>query len=65
MKVSDVARQLGCAPTAVTQLWYQRKLPDNLAPVVRGRRDIPPDAIPQIREALAKCGKLPEATTSA
>ena len=60
----EVARRLGCSPVDVTQVFYRRQLPDNLAPIERGRRQIPEEALPQIKEALAAAVKLPETVTA-
>ena len=60
MTPSEVARRLGCSPVDVTQVFYRRMLPDGLAPIERGRRQIPETALEQIRETLAAAGKLPE-----
>jgi len=50
--VSEVARQLGVRPRDISDLFYQRRLDDGRCPVVGGRRLIPADYIPAIREAL-------------
>ncbi len=39
--VSGVARILGVKPAVITRLFYDRKLRDDLCPVVSGRRQIP------------------------
>lgn len=65
MTPSEVARLLGCPPTAITQLFYQRKLPDSLAPIAGRSRRIPEEAVPQIRAALAKSGKIPAEPSAA
>ena len=39
--VSDIARITGVKPAVITRLFYDRKLRDDLCPVVSGRRQIP------------------------
>jgi hypothetical protein len=59
--VSEVARRLGAKPKDISDLFYQRKLSDDLCPIVGGRRLIPEDYEPVIEEALRALGRL-EAT---
>jgi hypothetical protein len=59
--VSDVGRMLGVTPAQISQLFYERRLPDDLAPVVAGRRIIGVDAIPLIVAALRRRGMGAEA----
>ena len=59
MSVSDAAREIGCKPRAISDLLYDRALDDTLFPIVSGRRVIPRDALPLIRLALKKRGRLP------
>ncbi len=54
MTVSEVARELehelGMAirPRTISDLFYQRQIPDELGPIVGGRRLIPREALPRI-----------------
>lgn len=54
--VGDVARMLGVAPAQISQLFYERHVRDDLAPVVAGRRIIGGDSIPIIACALRRRG---------
>jgi hypothetical protein len=62
--VSDVARRLGVAPRAISDLFYSRRLSDGLCPIVGGRRLIPPYYLNEIEAALRASGRLPSATES-
>ena len=57
LTVSEVARQLGATPRDVSDLFYARKLRDDLCPVTGGRRLIPPSYVPTIRAALQRAGR--------
>jgi len=57
--VSDLARLLDVSPRDISILLYERRLPDDLCPIVSGRRVIPEEVIPRIRELRAERGKLP------
>jgi hypothetical protein len=63
LSVGEVARLLGgdINPQAITNLFYQRKLDVRRCPIVGGRRIIPLDYVPAIKDALRKAGKLPAA----
>jgi hypothetical protein len=50
--VSDVARRLGVRPRDISDLFYQRRLSDELCPVVGGRRLIPEHYVPTIAAAV-------------
>jgi hypothetical protein len=50
--VSDVARRLGVRPRDISDLFYQRRLNDDLCPIVGGRRLIPVDYVSVIQNAL-------------
>jgi hypothetical protein len=50
--VSEVARLLGVPPREISDLFYQRRLDDEICPVVGGRRLIPVEYIPVIRSVL-------------
>ena len=58
LTVSQAARELAAEmgvsvpPRSISDLFYQRKLPDDLAPVIGGRRLIARDCLPRIRDAL-------------
>jgi len=63
LSVSDVARRLGVAPKIISDLFYARVLNDDRCPVLCGRRLIPEEYVPTIREALIKHGKLQVASS--
>ncbi len=52
LSVSDAARHLGVRPRDISDLFYQRRLSDEVCPVVGGRRLIPLDYLPVIQAAL-------------
>ena len=56
LAVGDVARQLNVRPSRITQLFYERRLRDDLCPIVGGRRLIPPSYIPIIVTELRRKG---------
>jgi hypothetical protein len=58
LSVSEVARQLGVKPKAISDLLYQRELRDDLCPIVGGRRLIPRNCLTTIREVLIERGLL-------
>jgi len=58
LSVSEAARQLGARPKTISDLLYQRELPDDLCPIVGGRRLIPRGYLPTIRELLVERGLL-------
>lgn len=57
LSVSDVTRRLGVRPRDVSDLFYQRVVPDDHCPVVAGRRLISADRVDGIASALAQCGR--------
>jgi len=59
LTVSDVARRLGVRPRDVSDLFYQRRLGDELCPIVGGRRLIPDTCLSIIATALRERGLLP------
>lgn len=59
LNVSDAARELGCRPRDISTLLYNREVDDALCPIVSGRRMIPRELLPQLRQKLAEKGKLP------
>ncbi len=54
--VGDVARRLGVRPAQVTQLFYERRLREDLCPIISGRRIIPEDYLPVIAMELRRKG---------
>lgn len=60
LSVSDAARRLNVNPRFISDLFYQRKVDDSLAPVQpSGRRLIPEDQLHVIARELRKAGRLP------
>ena len=57
LSVSEVARRLGANPQDISDLFYKRKLRDDLCPIMAGRRLIPLDYLDQIRLALRRYGR--------
>jgi hypothetical protein len=47
-----VARRLGVRPRDISDLFYQRRLSDEICPVVGGRRLIPEHYLPTIAKAV-------------
>lgn len=58
LSVSEVARQIGANPKDISNLFYQRKLRDDICPIVAGRRIIPIDYIEIIKAALKQHRRL-------
>ncbi len=56
LSVGDVARRLNVRPSQVTQLFYERRLRDDLCPIVGGRRLIPQDYVDVIAMELRRKG---------
>jgi hypothetical protein len=56
--ISDLARELGCRPRDISDLFYARKLDESCCQSAGGRRLIPPDYQSVVRQALADAGKL-------
>ena len=52
LSISEVARRFGVRPRDISDLFYQRRLSDEVCPVVGGRRLIPLDYLPEIEAAL-------------
>lgn len=56
LTVSEAARELErdlgivVRPRTISDLFYQRQVPEDLGPIVGGRRLIPREALPAIRE---------------
>ncbi len=57
LTVSEVARRLGANPRDISNLFYVRKLRDDLCPIVDGRRLIPDHYLDMIAMALRRAGK--------
>ena len=57
--VSEVARRLGVRPRDISDLFYARKLSDEVCTVRKGRRRIPSDYLPTIIAALKENGLWP------
>lgn len=55
LSVSEAARRLGVRPKDISDAFYQRRLRDDLCPIIAGRRLIPDDYLEQIAKTL----KLP------
>jgi hypothetical protein len=60
LNVSDAAREIGARPRDISALLYNRELSDESCPIVNGRRMIPRELLPTIREKLTAKGKLPQ-----
>jgi hypothetical protein len=56
MSVSEAARRIGAKPRDISDLFYNRKLRDDIAPIVGGRRLIPEDYLDVIRMVLKRAG---------
>ena len=56
LTVSEAARELEARPRDISQLFYQRKLRDDLAPIVGGRRMIDRSLLDVIRMELRRAG---------
>ena len=56
LTVSEAARLLGVTPRSISDLLYNRGLPDGDFPITGGRRLIPRDQIDNIRDALKRAG---------
>ncbi len=56
LSVGDVARRLNVRPSQVTQLFYERRLRDDLCPIVGGRRLIPQNYVEVIAMELKRKG---------
>lgn len=56
--ISDLARDFGCRPRDISDLFYARKLDESRTQFVGGRRLIPNEYVPVVRQALMDAGKL-------
>ena len=61
--VSEIARQHGVRPRAISDLFYNRELSDEKCPIIGGRRLIPPEYVSVIVTALRKHGLIPDPDT--
>jgi hypothetical protein len=59
--VGEAAKALRCKPKVVSTYFYLHDLPGFECPIVGNRRLIALEALPVLREELAKRGKLPAA----
>lgn len=50
--VTELARKFDCKPRDITELFYQRRVSDDKAPVIGGRRLIPESLVPEIEEHI-------------
>ena len=57
LSVSQVARRLKARPRDVSDLFYRRRLRDDLCPIVGGRRLIPEGYLDMVAAELAKAGR--------
>lgn len=57
LSVSEAARRLGARPKDISDLFYRRRLRDDLCPIVAGRRLIPESYLDMIRLALKRAGR--------
>jgi len=57
MSVSEVAARLGVRPRDVSDCLYGRHVPDEVAPLIGGRRLVRADALDTVAAALRRAGK--------
>ena len=57
LSVSEAARRLGARPRDISDLFYHRRLRDDLCPIVAGRRLIPESCLEVIGFALRQAGR--------
>lgn len=57
LSVSEAARRLGAKPKDISDLFYNRQLRDDIAPIVAGRRVIPEGYVHVIGDALRRNGR--------
>ena len=58
LSVSEVAQELGCRPRDVSDAFYNRILDNERIIIVAGRRAIPLEYLPEIRQRLTERGKV-------
>ena len=54
LSVSEAARRLKARPKDISDLFYRRRLRDDLCPIVAGRRLIPEDYLDRIAQVLKR-----------
>lgn len=54
LSVSEAARRLMARPKDISDLFYRRRLRDDLCPIVAGRRLIPEDYVDCIAQVLKR-----------
>ncbi len=57
LSVSQAARQIGAKPKDIFDLFYARKLRDDLCPIIAGRRIIPTEYVETVCAALRRHGR--------
>lgn len=57
LSVSEAARRLKARPRDISDLFYRRRLRDDLCPILGGRRLIPSSYLEVIAMALRKYGR--------
>lgn len=57
LSVSQAARRLQARPRDISDLFYRRRLRDDLCPIVGGRRLIPEEYLDMIAAELARTGR--------
>ena len=60
LSVSEAARFLRARPRDISDLFYRRRLRDDLCPIVAGRRLIPEDYLDMVASELTKAGRTLE-----
>lgn len=64
LSVSEAARRLRARPRDISDLFYRRRLRDDLCPIVGGRRLIPEDYLDMIADKLSRSGRPVEMVNS-
>lgn len=54
LSVSEAARRLKARPKDISDLFYRRRLRDDLCPIVAGRRLIPEDYLDRLAQVLKR-----------
>lgn len=57
LSVSQAARRLQARPRDISDLFYRRRLRDDLCPIVGGRRLIPEEYLDMIAAELGRTGR--------
>lgn len=57
LSVSEAARRLGARPKDISDLFYRRRVRDDLCPIVAGRRLIPEEYLDRIAQVLKREGR--------